>query len=56
MLCSRVSADHGELMNNVMELAREIASKSPVAITGTKHNLLFSRDHSVKEGLDHVVR
>ncbi len=38
-----------------MALAIEIASKSPVAVTGTKHNLLFSRDHSVQEGLDHVV-
>ncbi len=36
-------------------MAVNIASKSPVAVQGTKHNLNFSRDHSVQEGLDYIV-
>lgn len=35
-------------------LAREIATKSPVALVGTKVSLNFSRDHSTQEGLDHI--
>jgi len=35
-------------------LAREIATKSPVAVLGTKVSLNFSRDHSTQEGLDHI--
>ncbi|KAI9034431.1 dienoyl-CoA isomerase [Hyaloraphidium curvatum] len=33
-----------------IETATVIASKSPVAVQGTKHNLLYNRDHSVEEG------
>ncbi|CAG8486709.1 11770_t:CDS:10 [Dentiscutata erythropus] len=32
-----------------------IASKSPVAIAGTKHLLNYSRDHSVNEGLEYTA-
>lgn len=37
-----------------LELAKLIASKSPVAVVGTKRNLIFSRDHSVADGLEYV--
>ncbi|KAI8616186.1 dienoyl-CoA isomerase [Chytriomyces sp. MP71] len=36
------------------EKARLIASKSPVAVAGTKNVLKYSRDHSVEEGLEYV--
>ena len=39
-----------------MELAGQIAKKSPVAMVGTKHNLNFSRDHSAQEGLEYMVK
>jgi len=39
-----------------MELATTIASKSSVTVRGVKANLNFSRDHTVQEGLDHVLR
>ena len=39
-----------------MAMASLIASKSPVAVTSTKHNLVYSRDHSVDEGLNYMVR
>ena len=32
-----------------------IASKSPIAIQGTKENLNYSRDHTVSEGLYYMV-
>ncbi|KAL1926528.1 hypothetical protein VTP01DRAFT_5649 [Rhizomucor pusillus] len=35
--------------------ARLIATKSPVAVIGTKHNLNYSRDHSVAEGLSYIL-
>lgn len=37
------------------EMAAEIAGRSPVAVQGTKINLVYSRDHSVAEGLDYMV-
>ena len=39
----------------VMDLATQIASKSPVAINTTKKSLNYSRDHTVAEGLDHIA-
>ena len=43
------------MLEGALETATVIASKSPVAVQGTKLNLIFSRDHSVQEGLDHMV-
>ena len=34
-----------------VEIAREIASKSPVAVQGTKTLLDYSRDHTIREGM-----
>jgi delta(3,5)-delta(2,4)-dienoyl-CoA isomerase len=49
---SRVT-DH--LMDDAIALSREIASNSPVAVIGTKQSLVYSRDHSVAEGLEHIA-
>jgi delta(3,5)-delta(2,4)-dienoyl-CoA isomerase len=38
-----------------LELAKEIASKSPIAVQGSKINLIYSRDHGVEEGLEYMV-
>lgn len=54
-LCSRVFADKEAMMEGAMEMAREIAGRSPVGVQGTKINLIYSRDHSVAEGLDYMV-
>ncbi|XP_033330716.1 delta(3,5)-Delta(2,4)-dienoyl-CoA isomerase, mitochondrial [Megalopta genalis] len=43
------------LLKGSMKLASEIARKSPVAVQGSKLSLVYSRDHSVQEGLDHIV-
>lgn len=43
-------------MAGALEMAAEIAARSPVAVQGTKLNLIYSRDHSVDEGLHYMVR
>ncbi|WP_417513261.1 crotonase/enoyl-CoA hydratase family protein [Minwuia sp.] len=43
------------MMDRVMEIARTIASKSPLAMTGTKEMLNYTRDHSVQDGLNYVA-
>lgn len=43
------------MLKSVFETAQQIASKSPVAVQSTKKSLLYSRDHSVQEGLNHIV-
>ena len=42
-------------MKAALDLANEIATKSPVAVLGIKKSVLFSRDHSVKDGLAHMA-
>ena len=32
-----------------------IASKSPVAIATSKKSIVYSRDHTVQEGLEHIA-
>lgn len=50
-LVSRIFQDKESLLKGVLDLAEDVASKSPVAVQGSKINLLFSRDHSVADGL-----
>lgn len=35
--------------------AAEIAAHSPVAVFGTKRNLIYGRDHSVEDGLEYAA-
>ncbi|KAF2844768.1 delta-delta-dienoyl-CoA isomeras-like protein [Plenodomus tracheiphilus IPT5] len=50
-LVSRVYGDKGEAVSEALKLATLIASKSPVAVLGTKEILNYSRDKTVEEGL-----
>ncbi|KAM5146208.1 delta(3,5)-Delta(2,4)-dienoyl-CoA isomerase, mitochondrial isoform 1-T1 [Mantella aurantiaca] len=54
-LVSRVFPDKSSLLLASFDLATEIASKSPVAVQGTKINLIYARDHSVEESLDYMA-
>lgn len=54
-LVNKVFDDYDTMMAEVSEIARMIASKSPVVIRGTKHILNHSRDHSVAEGLQYMA-
>ena len=53
-LTQEVFDDHESLVGGVLEIAAEIASKSPLAIWGTKEMLNYSRDHSVADGLNYI--
>merc|ERR1712179_340421 len=54
-LVSTVYPGKEEMMAAALQMAANIASKSPVAVQGTKINLVYSRDHTVDEGLDKVA-
>lgn len=54
-LVNEVVRDRGSLVDRAREMAGDIAAKSPLAISGIKRNLAFSRDHSVADGLDYIA-
>lgn len=54
-LVSRVLDSKDALLEAAMGLARDIAAKSPATVRGIKRNLLWSRDHSVQDGLAFVA-
>jgi enoyl-CoA hydratase len=54
-LVNEVFDDHESLVAGVLELAREIAAKSPLAIWGTKESLRYTRDHSVADALNFIA-
>jgi Delta3,5-Delta2,4-dienoyl-CoA isomerase len=43
------------MLGAALKMAELIASKSPLAVSGTKRNLIYSRDHTVAEGLEYVA-
>lgn len=43
------------LFQESIKTATEIASKSPVAVQTAKKSLIYSQDHTVEEGLEHLV-
>lgn len=51
---SRILPDKASLLDAALDTASLIASKSPVAVQGTKISMVYSRDHTVQEGLDHI--
>ncbi len=52
---NRVFDDRETMMREVTAIARSIANKSPLAVRGSKEMLLYSRDHSVTEGLNYIA-
>jgi len=54
-LVNKIFPDQTSLLAGVRELATEIAAKSPLAIRGIKETLIYSRDHTVAEGLNYVA-
>jgi enoyl-CoA hydratase len=54
-LVNEVYDTHEEMVDSVMELAHEIASKSPLAIWGTKEMINYARDHSVADSLNYIA-
>jgi enoyl-CoA hydratase len=54
-LVQAVYDDHEALLTGVLETAREIAERSPLAIWGTKVAMYYARDHPVDDALDQIA-
>lgn len=52
---SYVTESKEECFNKAYSLAKEIATKSPVGMATLKQNIVYSRDHNVDEGLNHIL-
>ena len=54
-LFNEVYADQNAMLEAVMDIAKEIASKPPLAIYGCKRIITYSRDHSTEDSLDNIA-
>lgn len=54
-LINRVYPDIDALNQGVGAIAADIASKSPLAVRGTKEMITYVRDHSVADGLNYIA-
>jgi enoyl-CoA hydratase len=54
-LVNEVFDDQTQMHDAVMEIAHEIAAKSPLAIWGSKEMISYARDHSVADALNHIA-
>ena len=54
-LISAIFDDQESMLDYAMDTAREIASKSPLAVSGIKEIINYSRDHNVDESLNYVA-
>lgn len=53
-LVNTVYDDHDALVDGALEMAATIASKSPLAIIGSKEMLNYARDHTIADGLNYM--
>lgn len=54
-LVNRVFADSDSLLAGVLDIARQMAAQSPLAVTGCKTMLNYARDHSVNDSLEYMA-
>ena len=54
-LVNAVYPDQATMLEEVMKVAREIASKAPLAVYGCKKMINYARDHSTADGLDYIA-
>jgi len=54
-LVNQVFDTHEELVDGTLEIAAEIATKSPLAVWGSKEMITFARDHSVADSLNYIA-
>jgi enoyl-CoA hydratase len=54
-LVNKVFATKESMMEGVKEIANIIAAKSPLVMRGVKKTLLYSRDHTIQEGLSFIA-
>lgn len=54
-LVNETYADRETVVAAALDMARDIAARSPLAIAGVKRALTYARDHSVEDGLDQIA-
>ncbi len=54
-LVNEVYADQPAMLDAVMSIAERIASRSPLAVHGTKEMINYTRDHSVEDSLRYMA-
>lgn len=54
-LVNEVYDTHEDMLKAVLETAREIADKAPLAISGSKTMINYARDHTIRDGLDYIA-
>lgn len=54
-LVNQVFDDQASMLEGVMKIAADIAAHSPMAVTGCKDMLNYSRDHSVNDSLTYMA-
>ncbi|MEM9203841.1 MAG: crotonase/enoyl-CoA hydratase family protein [Actinomycetota bacterium] len=54
-LINEVYADQAAMLDDVLSIAGRIASKSPLAVYGSKQSILYARDHSVADSLNQIA-
>lgn len=54
-LVNEVFATHDDLVDGVLDIASRIATKSPLAIYGTKESINYTRDHTVADSLNYIA-
>lgn len=54
-LVNGIYATQEALYEGVAALAQRIAAKPALAVRGIKHNLLYAREHSVADALEHIA-
>lgn len=54
-LVNEVFEDHATMIDGVLGIAQRIASRSPLAIHGTKEIINYTRDHSTADSLQYIA-
>ena len=54
-LVNEVYADQAAMLEDVLAIAGRIASKSPLAVYGSKQSIVYARDHSVADSLNQIA-
>ncbi len=54
-LFNEVYSDHATMVSAVMDMARDIATKPPLAVYGCKRAISYSRDHTTQDALDNIA-
>ncbi|WP_415902002.1 crotonase/enoyl-CoA hydratase family protein [Neptuniibacter sp. QD29_5] len=54
-LVNRVFPTQDAMLDDVMDIATQIASQSPLAVTGCKQMINYARDHSVQDSLSYMA-